>query len=243
MKALIIGASAGLGRALAEALASRGHDLAIVASDQRDLDAIASDLRLRFGVVAHPIAMDLTDLDIDRLRDGVHCALGDIDNLFIIAGFTDPLDRGAVGDSQAERIMAVNFTSAVRILNGFLAEMADRKGGNIIGAGSVASVRGRRSNAIYGASKRGLEGYFEAIRHHLAASECRVQFYRLGYLETRMTFGQKLMFPPLTPAETAERIITNLGKDLGSVYLPWWWRGIGLLFQMLPWSVFRRLDL
>ena len=71
----------------------------------------------------------------------------------------------------------------------------------------------------------------------------KVQFYRLGYLKTRMTAGQKLPFPALDPSEAAKSMVANMGKDLGSVYLPRWWIGIMSLIQALPWALFKKLDI
>lgn len=65
MNAVVVGASAGLGRALAAALAASGHDLVLAASDLRDVAALASDLRLRHGVRAAAVAVDLGSSDVD----------------------------------------------------------------------------------------------------------------------------------------------------------------------------------
>jgi short-subunit dehydrogenase len=96
---------------------------------------------------------------------------------------------------------------------------------------------------VYGAAKSGLETYFAALRHYLVGKPCRVQFYRLGYLDTAMTFGQKLMFPALPPEAAAAAIVANLHRDLGAVYLPAWWRPIATVVRLLPWPVFKRLNI
>lgn len=244
MKSLVIGASAGLGRAIAGDLAARGHDLFLVASTEEDLEAVAADLSVRFDVKAHYCAMDLMDADPEALRDAVSQAFGAApDNLFYVAGISTQDDRGAIADDLAVRLMTVNFTAGVRIVNCFLDSMAGNPAANIVGMGSVAACRGRRSNSVYGAAKSGLDFYFETVRHHMAPHACQVQFYRLGYLHTRMTMGQKLPFPAMQPENAARKICDNLGKDLGAVHLPRWWFGITSLLRLLPWAVFRKLDI
>lgn len=243
MKSVVIGASAGLGRALAEELAARGHTLVLVASDARDLDPLARDLALRYGIAAEYIAVDLTNADPADLRAEALRKAGGIDNLFWVAGGSTLDDAGPVPDAQAERLIALNFTAAVRTINAFLPDLQDNPDANVVGIGSVATCRGRRSNSVYASAKRGLEFYFETLRHHLARHRCRTQFYRMGYLVTRMTLGQNLPFPAMEPRAAARKICGNLGRDRGAGYLPFWWFGIASLLQLLPWPVFRKLDI
>ena len=241
MNTLVVGASAGLGRAVAERLAADGHALYLVASDVRDIAALVSDLNIRFGVKVTGESLDLAKLDVTALRQRVHDSLGPVENLFYIAGVS-VLDSGPIADDLAIRLIEINLTAAVRIVNAFLPDLKEN-GGNLVGAGSVSSSRGRRTNSVYAAAKSGLDTYFSAMRHYLAGSQCRVQFYRLGYIETRMTFGQRLMFPALKPDQGANVIVGNLGRDLGAVYLPWWWWPITAIIQLLPWPIFRRLNI
>jgi len=242
MKSLVIGASAGLGRSLAERLAGAGHDLFLVASDKRDLAAVAADLRLRFNVRVFSEAIDLLDPEPAVLRARVLEALGGIENLFYVAG-QSVMDNGPRDDGEVKRLIAVNFTSGVRLVNAFLEDLARAPRGNLVGAGSCASERGRKRNSIYGAAKGGLDNYFAAMRHYLVSKPCKVQFYRLGYLATHMTFGQKLMLPALEPEAAASVIVANLGRDLGAVYLPKWWRPIMTIIRLMPWVVFKRLNI
>jgi short-subunit dehydrogenase len=242
MRSLIVGASAGLGRALAEHLAAAGHDLFLVASDQRDLVATGDDLRIRHGARLAVMSMDLTAPEPGRLRAEVMARLGGLDNLFYVAG-TSLMDADVLRDDMLEDLIAVNFSSGVRVVNAFLGDLAKLPGANIVGIGSVSAARGRRLNSVYGAAKRGLEFYFEALRHRLTGMPCRVQFYRVGYLQTRMTFGQKLPFPALDPKRAALVITANLGKDAGLIYLPWWWRIIVGIVVLLPWPIFKRLNI
>jgi NADP-dependent 3-hydroxy acid dehydrogenase YdfG len=79
-------------------------------------------------------------------------------------------------------------------VNAFLPDLKE-SGGNLVGAGSVSSSRGRRTNSVYAAAKAGSKPTSPPMRHFLAGSRCRVQFYRWGISDTRMTFGKRLMFP------------------------------------------------
>ncbi len=242
MRSLVIGATAGLGRALTERLAKNGHDLFLVSSDAGDLAPLAADLSARHKVRAFYRACDLAAPDPEALHAEVKSKLGGIENFFYIAGLS-LRDTLPVTDELALRLLNVNLVSTIRLVNVFFADLAGTPGANIVGIGSVAASRGRRYNSIYGAAKRGLDNYFEALRHRLAGQDCKVQFYRAGYLKTKLTAGQKLPFPALEPDAAAAVIVANLGKDLGAVYLPRWWWAITTILRLVPWVLFKRLDI
>ena len=243
MRSLVFGASAGLGRSLAEKLAELDHELFIVSRDGDDLQALAQDLIERFGATVHIRTANLEDAQPADIRRFVFDEVDRLDNLFYVAGYSYEDDSGQIPDDILIRLVNTNYVSCVRMVNVFLSDLADNPGANIVGMGSVAAGRGRRNNSVYASAKRGMEFYFEALRHYLAKRRCRVQFYRLGYLDTQMTFGQNLLFPVLSPSTAAEKICRNLGRDLGRVYLPFWWLIVMTTLNYLPWRIFRKLDI
>lgn len=244
-RSLVVGASAGLGRALAGRLAARGHALHLVASDARDLDAVVSDLALRFDTKVAGQALDLgSPFDATALRDAVIAHLGGLDCLFLVAGrFLEGDDPGAITPALLDRLLSVNFVSALQITNAVLEDLKASPRANCVAIGSVGAARGRGRHFVYGAAKRGLAFYYEGLRHHLAGSACRVQFYQMGYLQTQMTFGKHLLLPALAPGRAADAIVRGLDRDLGLRHLPWWWRPITTLYRAIPWPIYRRLDL
>lgn len=241
MKSIVVGASAGLGRALAEVLARRGHDLVLVASDSRDLSPLASDLAIRFGIEVFPCAARL-GTDTQRVSEFVLAAHTDFDNLFLIAGQSSLADAGSVPDELCSSLAAANFNGPIELLNALLPAIRQQEA-NLVVAGTVASIRARKRNSIYASAKAGLEFYAEALRHSLADTSATVCCYRLGYLATSMTFGQRLPFPALQPAAAAESIIGHLGRRTGIRYLPGWWGLIALVMKLIPWPVFKRLNI
>ncbi len=241
MRSCVVGASAGLGRALATCLAARGDDLFLISSDARDLDPVVADLGLRFGVEVHGHAVDLATACPRTVRENIIGGLGGIDALFVIAGASSPDDTEQVDDGLVARLLAVNLVGPLRLINALSDDLAANSG-HLVGIGSVAAIRARRSNFVYATAKRGLEFYFESLRHRFASGTCSVCFYRLGYLKTRMTFGQKLALPALSPEKAAKRIVSDLGRRQGVHYLPRWWGLVALALQSLPWVVFKKLD-
>lgn len=239
----MVGASAGVGRALSKALAARGDALLLVASDARDLEAQAAHLRLVYGVHVETVAADANRPEecLDHIRLATD-TFGAIDGIFFPIGMSRTDDRGTLTLDEARRLFDANLLIVVGVIGHFLPDLLISDRGNIVGFGSVAAIRGRRSNIVYAAAKRGLESYFESLRHLTARTGVRVQFYRLGYVATQQSFGHSLMFPPALPENVAEAIIRNLGSDRGLAYFPRYWAIIAHIVSALPWSVFKRLD-
>jgi len=238
MKAVIIGATAGVGRALATQLASQRAELVLIARDARDLDAMAADFGLRFEATIHVLAADVANPDAEKLQRFVRESLNKIDALFVIAGMTDPADRGTLPDQAMKLVASANFIGPARAVNALLPLCGPRS--HIVLAGSVASIRPRGGNTVYGAAKTALEHYGMAIRHAFTDGLGSVCCYRFGYIRTAMTFGQKLPLPAATPEQVADVIIRRLGQS-GVVYYPAWWRLVAICLRCVPWFVFKRL--
>jgi short-subunit dehydrogenase len=239
--AVVVGASAGLGRALAEALAEAGHDLVVVSSDARDLDAVAADLRIRHGVKVVGVPLDLGSAEVDLA--GVKqaaMALGGPDALLLPIGWTAASDDAATSGELAARLVRTNFLSVAALVAELLPELRQRPRASIVGFGSVAALRGRGANMVYAASKRALQTWFEGLRHACAGSSVRVSFYVLGYLDTSLAFGRKAPLPRADPARLAARVARNLGRE-GVVYYPRAWRLVGAVLPLLPFFIYKRL--
>jgi short-subunit dehydrogenase len=242
MNILIVGASAGLGRALAQEAASLGHNLLLCATGYRDVAALASDLRLRYSIEAHCAPGDLSLLE-DRMSI-VQTAQEwlPLDAILLPLGFSRPDDTGSLDDSSALRILQVNFLSQASLITTLWGQLCARNPAFIVGFGSVAAVRGRRRNIVYAAAKRALESYFESLRALAEDSGIWIQLYRLGYMRTQQTFGKKLMLPIVSPERVAKMVLRRLGKAQGIVFYPRWWGLIAAVLQRLPWFIYERLD-
>ena len=81
------------------------------------------------------------------------------------------------------------------------------------------------------------------MRHRLAGTDCAVRFYRVGFMKTTMLTGSGGALPAVSPDWVAGRVVANLDRGGGFSYLPGWWWAIAVVLRLLPWSVFRRLDI
>ena len=191
MSYIVIGASAGVGRAIAAELARRGKDLILVARSEEDLKATASDLALRFKIQASPLVLDLAgELNVDEFRRRCLEISQNIAGIIFTAGHVSDADSGYLDETEINQIVNVNFRAFLSICNSFLPYLKEKNHGTIVAFSSIAAARGRKNNIIYGAMKRALEAYMEGLRHLFSSSKVRFQVYGLGYVETRMTFGR-----------------------------------------------------
>lgn len=243
MTIVVVGASAGLGRALAEVFARRGHHLAVTARDPRDLQALAVDLGLRFGVTVLPIAFDLADRElgwaalVERLATA-----GPIEAMYVTAGLSRRDDTGSLDAAATRTLIESNLTGIACLISAVWPLLAAAPRATLAGFGSIASVRGRRQNVVYAAAKRGLVSLFESLRHRAVDTTVRVQLFQVGFLDTQLTFGKRTLLPKASPRAAALRVAAMLHRDCGTTWLPRSWRCVAMLVRALPWWVFRRLD-
>jgi short-subunit dehydrogenase len=227
---------------MAEELAKRGHDLFLVASDARDLDAMCRHLSIVHGIKAVYRDSDLATIEGHALRQEVLEVFPKLSNLFVIAGLARLDDVGQLSADGMSALVGVNFLGPLAVINAFLDHFLQHPEANVVGIGTVAAARGRRRNMVYASSKRGLEFYFEALRHLVVSTGLAIQFYRVGFLRThtRETWNEPGL--PLTdPAWVANRIASRLGRSRPIAYLPGWLRVVMSIFSSLPWFIFKKL--
>lgn len=243
MMYVILGGSAGVGRALGTCLASAGHDLILVSSDERDLRAMTADLVIRYGVRVCSVAADVNDGDsyLDRIASAAD-AMGGMDGLLFPVGAVAPTDDCSFDPARVTWLMRVNYESIVRAVTRFLPDLLIRPGATLVAFGSVAAVRGRRRNVSYSAAKRALQSFFESLRHACVGSNVTVQFYVLGYMDTALARGLRTTLPKGDPEVLSARVLRNLGRDVGVVYYPSFWRPAAFALRHTPWWIFKRMS-
>lgn len=242
--AVVVGASTGVGRALARELAREGRHLVIVARDTEDLEATAADIRLRFGVECWPVAEDITRADWDVQSFARACAerLGAVQALLIPAGAVAP-DDVAPSPKAISYVTAVNYVAPARIAAAFAELMAERRSGTIVLFSSIAAAAPRTKNAAYSAAKAALETYARALRHALSPDQVEVLVVALGYVDTSLSFGLELRLPVADPEATAVHVVRRLRRGRGGKeHYPRFWYGVTSALRVLPWFAYKRLQ-
>ncbi len=244
MTYLVVGASSGLGRAITVALARIGANLVIVSSDQRDLDALATDCAIRYGVSICPVALSFNASsrpDLSKLEKAID-KTGELNGMLFPIGATWDEDRFPPDETIGIEVLAANFSSVSEIISYFSPKIIKERKGDIVGFGSIAAARGRNANIYYSAAKRALASFFESIRHGFAPYGVMVSFYIVGYLDTGQAFGMSTPIPKASPERIAEKVVNNLGNKGGVWYIPSFWMWISAALKWTPWSIFRRMN-
>jgi len=238
-----VGATRGMGRAVARLIAEGGSTIFVLGRSAADLAATARDLEARGA--AQPVGTAVLDLarpaDFAGALDAADAALGRFDTLVVTAGLFGRQDELAGDPAALERLLHVNFTATVVLCQMAAERMAARGGGTICAFSSVAGDRPRRSNYLYGASKAGLSAFLDGLGQAYAERGVRVVCARPGFVRTEMTAG--LPVPPFAgePEPVARAVLGAMTAGRPVVYAPAIWRWVMLIIRSLPRAVVRRL--
>lgn len=240
---IVFGAASGIGRAVADELARRGYDLVLAGRDGEELAAVASDLRLRYGVATSCQAFDALALEThgavvaacqsasqDRLAGAVICF-----------GYLGDQATAQNDTAEMKRILDTNLLGAASILGHLVNHFEPKRRGFLCAISSVAGDRGRQSNYVYGAAKAGLTVFLQGLRNRLFRSGVRVVTIKPGFVDTGMTFGKAGMFLVASPELAARRIVRAIVRGSDQSYVPAFWRPILFVLRSIPEPIFKRL--
>jgi short-subunit dehydrogenase len=242
MKVAVLGATKGMGRALARRMAQRGDAVALLGRDQGDLERSARDLEVRGGARVGTALCDLEKPEtFAPALEAAEAALGGLDTVVVTAGLFATQDRLEADPELARRLLLVDFTNTVAFCEEARRRLLARGGGTLCVFSSVAGERGRKPVVLYGAAKAGLTRYLEGLDHRFRAAGLRTVCVKPGFVRTSMTDG--LPAPPFAgePEAVARRVLRAIDAGTPVVYAPAAWRAIMLVIRLLPRFVMRRV--
>jgi 3-oxoacyl-[acyl-carrier protein] reductase len=184
-RALVTGASGGIGREIAKALAASGTRVALSGTRVGALE----DTKALLGGGDHPILpCNLSDLDaVDKLVPSAEAALGGLDILVNNAGVTRDNLFMRMKNEEWDEVLAVNLTSAFHLTRAVLRGMMKQRFGRIIGITSVVGVVGNPGQGNYAASKAGLIGMGKSLAYEVASRGITVNTVAPGFIGSAMT--------------------------------------------------------
>lgn len=244
MKAALLGATRGIGRALARRMVARGDSVFLLGRDAEDLSRSARDLEVRGGAgvsVGHaPCDLEQPETFEPALAAAEE-ALGGLDAVVVTAGMFATQDQLEADLELTRRLLTVNFAHTVVFCEHAKARLLARGGGVLCVFSSVAGERGRKPVVLYGASKAGLTRYLEGLDHREHARGLRTVCIKPGFVRTSMTAG--LPEPPFAadPEPVAARALAAIDRARPVVYAPRIWGLIMLVIRSLPRFVMRRV--
>jgi short-subunit dehydrogenase len=236
----ITGASSGIGQALAMRFYSAGYRLALAARRTAEVQAWAEANAISAGRF-QVYSADVSDID-SIVAAGQACvaAQGVPDVVIANAGISIGMDTAARSDLDVmAQTFATNNIGVAATFHPFLAGMASRGSGTLVGIGSVAGIRGLPGHGAYCASKAAVIAYCESLRGELRPSGVKVVTICPGYIDTPLTRENRYAMPFLMKAEAfAEKAFAAIQAGDSYRVIPWQMGVVAKLLRLLPNAVF-----
>ncbi len=196
----LVGASEGLGRALAEKLSNKGCELILTARSEDRLKELADSLPSKAEVLA-------ADISSDESMKAAGEKIGQIDGVVFLAGVYWPMDATEWDGEKALAMADINFTGAFRVLDQVMPQFIERDKGHILITGSLSGFRGLPNAIGYSASKAGVMALAESLYADLRDTGIRVQVANPGFIKTRLTDKNEFNMPFIMEPEQAAKVM------------------------------------
>lgn len=204
---LLTGATGGLGRAMAEALAGRGATLVLSSRKPEELDALARDLP---GDGHRRIVSDLAEAGAaERLAEEA----GEIDVVIANAGLGANARIEEFSGEEIARVVTVNLEAPMRLVRAYVPQMRERRAGHVVLVSSLAGKAATAKTALYTATKAGLRGFGLALRQDLARDGVGVSIVCPGFVAEAGMFARSGRTPPMNLGTTTPEAVAKATAD------------------------------
>ncbi|NRB34768.1 MAG: SDR family NAD(P)-dependent oxidoreductase [Rhodobacteraceae bacterium] len=230
----LVGASEGLGAALASKLAADGAELILSARSEERLAALAADLPGTHQIL--PV-----DIGDDASVATAGAKLGDVDGVVLLAGVYWPMKAQDWDADQATRMADINFTGFLRALGQVMPGFAARGSGHVVITGSLSGFRGLPGAIGYAASKAGTMVLAESMYADLKGSGIDVQLANPGFIRTRLTDKNDFTMPfIMEPDAAADIMLRHMKSNRFKISFPYGFSLVFRLSQFMPdWLYYR----
>jgi decaprenylphospho-beta-D-erythro-pentofuranosid-2-ulose 2-reductase len=240
---LILGGTSDIARALVRALVAGGTKQVVLAGrDPGGLAEAATEAKEAGASFVATVAFDATDLEqAGAVVDSGFSAAGRIDLVVVAVGLLYDTEEDERDPARVARCLTVNLTWPAAALSRVAHHLRDQGAGRVVVLSSVAGVRVRRANFIYGSAKAGLDAYAKTLNQTLAGSGASVMVVRPGFVRSKMTEGRKAAAMATTPDAVAADIVQGLEQGAEVVWSPGKLRAVFFVLGLLPEPIWRRL--
>jgi len=241
--AVLLGGTSDIGLEILRQLAGRRLDHVVLAGrDPGSLRFAANGLQSAGVPRVQILEWDASDpASSAGLGDRAREFLGEIDLVVLAAGDLGTAELSDLDAARVFEMMAVNVAGPAAALLDLGKALAAQGAGQIVVLSSVAGMRVRRANFVYGAGKAGLDGFSLGLAEALRGSGVGVSVVRPGFVRTRMTKGRQEAPFSVDAAEVATAVVRGLELSSPVVYVPSTLRYVVAVFKLLPAAVWRRL--
>ncbi len=245
-RALVVGASSGMGAALVRRLIAEGYQVAAIARRQAELEALHLELQSVARGSGGKVIVRALDASDAAAAPGafeeIVGALGGLDLFVFAAGVMPKIERTEYNTEKDLLVLDVNCTGLVAWGNLAAHLFTTQRRGTLVGISSIAGDRGRKGFPAYCASKAFTNTYLEALRNRLSEVGAHVLTIKPGYVDTAMTRGMDKLFWLISADEAARQILSAARKRTNTRYVPARWMFVGTMLKLIPSFVFRRLN-
>jgi short-subunit dehydrogenase len=243
VKAVLFGATQGMGRAVARVLAARGDTLCLLGRSPDSLERSAVDLESR-GASGRVVTLVCDLMEPERFGpalDEATSLLDGLDAVIMSAGVFGTQQELEEDEALRRSVLLGNFVYTIEFCEAARNRLLARGGGTLCVFSSVAGERGRKPVGLYGSTKAGLTRYLESLDHRHHADGLRVVTVKPGFVHTAMT--GELDPPPFAghPEAVAAQVVRAMDAGHPVVYAPPVWRFVMAVVRQLPRFVMRRV--
>lgn len=230
----LVGASDGLGAALAQKLNRAGAEVIVSARSEDKLKALVAELP---GKASYQV-VDVSNEDSVK---AAATAVGDVDGVVYLAGVYWPFGARKWNADQATAMADVNFTGLMRVLGQVVPSMVARDSGHIVITSSLTGFRGLPGSIGYTAAKAATMSLAECMHADLRKTGVQVQVINPGFIKTQLTDKNDFKMPfIMAPEKAAQAVIEHMGTDRFKKSFPWLFSLVFRGSQFLPdWLYFR----
>jgi decaprenylphospho-beta-D-erythro-pentofuranosid-2-ulose 2-reductase len=237
-RVLLLGGTSEIGLAILAALgAPADTEIVLAGRDEQRMAAAGKELPYRCTTIA-----------FDALETGRHEAVvadvfaaGPVDLVIAATGVLTPQAEVDKDPLLAAQMIGANFTSHVTTLIAAAARMRTQENGTIVVLSSVAAIRPRKANYVYGSAKAGLDAFARGLTDALAGSGVRVLLVRPGFVIGRMTAGMSQAPLSSTPQQVGAAVAAALAGNDSVVWIPRSLAAAALVLRLIPRPLWRKM--
>ncbi len=242
---VIFGATSEVAQHVLRLHAEQSDQILLVARNEERLKIVAHDAATRGAEIVDTICTDLGNTaEMEPLMQKLCNRLNRKTDWYFFQGELPDQQAAQTDWLTTQSALDTNFTCIAAALHYIANHIEHHQGGTVVVITSVAGLRGRQSNYIYGTGKGALNIYLQGLRNRLHKSNGQVITVMPGFIKTAMTAGMKREgFLWATPDRVANDIYKAVQNRRDICYTPWFWRYIMLIIQHIPETIFKRLNL
>ncbi|GGK37276.1 SDR family NAD(P)-dependent oxidoreductase [Nocardia camponoti] len=238
---LVLGGRSEIGLEIAVRLAP-GRSVILAARRSDDLAAETARVVAAGASAVHPVEFDADDIASHApLFDKLVAEHGPLATVVLAFGVLGDQERAEADPAHAVAVVNTDYVAQVSVLTTLANLMRAQGAGQLIVFSSIAGVRVRRANYVYGSAKAGLDGFASGLGDALHGTGVQLLLARPGFVIGRMTTGMTPAPLSSTPDQVADAVVKALGKGKARVWIPGPLRVLAAITRVVPQSIWRRM--